>query len=130
MLDDPRFASHAKRVEHEEALASLIGDTLRQQPGEVWLARLEAEGVPCGPIQQLEALGDDPQVRANDFVAEIDHPQLGRLKTYGIGPKFSATPMSIRLPPPELGQHGDAVLSELGYSPDEIAALRQQGVLA
>ena len=130
VLEDSRFASHATRVTHETALATLLGDTLRQRPTAVWLARLEAEGVPCGPIQPLAALFDDPQVQANDFVAQIDHPRLGKLTTYGLSAKFSATPASIRLPPPELGQHADAVLGELGYSPDDIAALRQQGVLA
>jgi formyl-CoA transferase/CoA:oxalate CoA-transferase len=130
LLEDPRFQSHADRVKHEEVLAAIIADTLRQRPGAEWLARLEAEGVPCGPIQPLEALFDDPQLRANDLVAEVIHPQIGRLKTYGIGPKFSATPASIRMPPPTLGQHTDELLGELGYSPEDIAALRQQRIIA
>ena len=130
ILDDPRFGSHAERVVHEEALATLLSETLRQCPMAEWLTRLEAAGVPSGPIQSLPALFDDPQVRANDFVAEIDHPEIGRLKTYGIGPKFSATPASIRRSPPSLGQDTAMLLSELDYSPDDIMALQQQGVIA
>jgi crotonobetainyl-CoA:carnitine CoA-transferase CaiB-like acyl-CoA transferase len=130
LLEDARFQSHASRVEHEGTLAEIIGEILLQRPGAEWLVRLDAEGVPCGPIQPLEALFDDPQLRANDLVAEIHHPQIGSLKTYGIGPKFSATPAGIRMPPPTLGQHTDVLLSELGYSPEEIAVLRQQSIVA
>lgn len=129
LCDDPRFASHTSRVLHEEVLAEIIGTVLKQQPAAVWLERLRAAGVPCSPIQPLEALFEDPQIQANDLVAEVEHPRLGTLKTYGIAPKFSATPASIRRPPPDLGEHTDLFLEELGYSTEDIAALRQQGVL-
>ncbi len=129
LCGDPRFASHAKRVAHEQALMDLIGAVLKQQPAAVWLERLRAEGVPCSPIQPLDALFKDPQMQANDLVAEVEHPRLGKLKTYGIAAKFSATPASIRLPPPGLGEHTDRLLEGLGYSAEEIEILRQQGAL-
>lgn len=129
LLEDPRFASHAERVVNEEALAEILGSTLRQKPATAWLERLEAEGVPCSPVQPLNALFDNAQMQANGLVDEIEHPRIGKLKTYGIGPKFSATPLAIRMPPPALGEHNDFILTGLGYSEDDIAALRQQGTL-
>lgn len=130
LLADPRFRSHAARVEHEAGLVTIIGETLQQRPGVEWLTRLEAAGVPCGPIQTLEELFDDPQLRANDLVAELQHAQLGTLKTYGVGPKFSVTPASVRQPPPSLGQHTEMILHDLGYSAEDIAALRHRGSVA
>ena len=127
--DEPRFASHARRVIHEEELTNIIGATLQQQPTAVWLERLRAEGVPCSPIQPLAALFDDPQIQANGLLAEVEHPHIGTLKTYGLATKFSSTPASIRLPPPGLGEHTECILKELGYGAEDIARLRQQGVL-
>ncbi len=68
-------------------------------------------------------------MQANDLVQDVEHPRIGKLQTYGIGPKFSETPLDIRMPPPDLGEHNDSILSELGYSEGEIADLRQQGAL-
>jgi formyl-CoA transferase/CoA:oxalate CoA-transferase len=129
LCGDPRFASHAKRVAHEQLLTDRIGTVLKQQPAVVWLERLRAEGVPCSSIQPLEALFEDPQMQANHLVTEVDHPRLGTLKTYGIAAKFSATPAGIRLPPPGLGEHTGCLLEGLGYSAEDIAILRQQGAL-
>jgi crotonobetainyl-CoA:carnitine CoA-transferase CaiB-like acyl-CoA transferase len=127
--DEPRFASHAKRVEHEQELSHIIGTALQQQPTALWLERLRAEGVPCSPIQPLTALFDDPQIQANGLAAKVEHPRIGLIQTYGLATKFSATPASIRLPAPGLGEHTDSLLEALGYSAADIAALRQQGVL-
>jgi crotonobetainyl-CoA:carnitine CoA-transferase CaiB-like acyl-CoA transferase len=129
LLDEPRFASHALRVAHGQELAEIVGTALQKQPAAVWLDRLRAVGVPCSPVQPLEALFEDPQLQANGLVAEVEHPHIGRLKTYGLAAKFSATPASIRLPPPGLGEHTDRFLEELGYGAEDIATLRQEGAL-
>lgn len=127
---DERFRTHALRIAHEQELTALISATLSQQSAEIWLARLQAEGVPCSPIQRLDALFNDPQIVANHLVADIEHPQIGTFKAYGIGPKFSETPASIRMPPPGLGQHTEMILTELGYNAETIAALQARGVIA
>jgi crotonobetainyl-CoA:carnitine CoA-transferase CaiB-like acyl-CoA transferase len=75
-------------------------------------------------------LVDDPQVRANDLVACFEHPVAGAVEMVGPVIRMERTETSVRLPPPTLGQHNDAVLSEFGYSPAEIARLRETGVLA
>jgi crotonobetainyl-CoA:carnitine CoA-transferase CaiB-like acyl-CoA transferase len=129
VLEDARFATHAQRVINEAALAEIIETILQQRPAAVWLDRLEAEGVPCSPVQPLNALFDNVQMQANGLVEEIEHPRIGKLKTYGIGPKFSATPLDIRMPPPDLGEHNNMILRGLGYSAEEVDALREQGAL-
>ncbi len=129
LLEDPRFAAHRERVVNEAALSEILGATLQQQPAVVWLEKLEAEGVPCSPVQPLDALFDNAQMQANGLVEDVEHARIGKLKTYGIGPKFSETPLAIRMPPPDLGEHNDVIVSGLGYSADEIAALREQGAL-
>jgi crotonobetainyl-CoA:carnitine CoA-transferase CaiB-like acyl-CoA transferase len=67
--------------------------------------------------------------KINGLVKEVEHARIGKLKTAGIGPKFSETPLDIRMPPPDLGEHNSVILSGLGYSEDDIAALREQGAL-
>ncbi len=80
-------------------------------------------------MQPLNALFDNAQMQANGLVEEVEHARIGKLKTYGIGPKFAEMPLDIRMPPPDLGEHTDFILSGLGYSEDEVVALREQGAL-
>jgi crotonobetainyl-CoA:carnitine CoA-transferase CaiB-like acyl-CoA transferase len=109
--DEPRFASHARRVAHEEELTNIIGATLQQQPTAVWLERLRAAGVPCSPIQPLAALFDDPQIQANGLVAEVEHPHIGTLQTYGLATKFSTLPALL---PTGLGEHTEHSQEQAG----------------
>ncbi len=95
----------------------------------MWLERLEAAEVPCGPINDLLTALSTDQVRARDMVVEVDHPRLGRLRQLGIPFKLAATPATIRTAPPLLGEHADEVLAELGYDAAEIDRLRSDGVI-
>jgi len=127
--DDRRFRTPAGRVKHADARLELTADALSGRSSAHWLGRLEAEGVPCAPILARSEIPDDPQVRANGIVVESVHPHAGPMREPRPAARFDATPASLRRPAPMLGEHSDELLAELGYSANEIGALRERGAL-
>jgi crotonobetainyl-CoA:carnitine CoA-transferase CaiB-like acyl-CoA transferase len=125
-LDDPRFANPAMRQKNINERLSMTQDVLRARPAAEWLERLTREGVPCAPVLTRSAMIRDPQVEANGIVVETEHPEAGLLRQSRPAAQFSVTPATIRHGGPALGQHTEAVLSELGYSAGEIAAMRSE----
>jgi crotonobetainyl-CoA:carnitine CoA-transferase CaiB-like acyl-CoA transferase len=128
-IDQPEFADNASRVRNREALAERIESITAQQPCSHWLAVLEANDIPCGPINDYAQVFADPQVVAREMVVETAHPTLGRLRTLGTPIKLSATPADVSRRAPLLGEHTDEVLREAGLSAAEIAALRASGAI-
>jgi crotonobetainyl-CoA:carnitine CoA-transferase CaiB-like acyl-CoA transferase len=130
MADDARFAKNADRVENRAVLIAMLTEMFRGRDNETWLKILNAAEVPCAPIQTIDQVFAAPQVRHRDMLIEIEHPMAGTIRMAGIPVKFSATPASVRLPPPLLGQHTDEVLSSwLGINNDEIAVLKGKKVI-
>ncbi len=127
-IGDARFASDHERVRHREELAALIEAATATAPRAVWLARLEAEGVPCGPILDYSEALATPQAVAREMIVDVEHPILGPLRTLGTPIKMSETPLDPSRRAPMLGEHTDEVLSATGYSDDEIEQLRYAGV--
>jgi len=126
---DPRFARNAARVRHRATLVPLLAALLRQRSRADWLAALEAATVPCGPINRLDEVFADPQVRARGMTAPVPHPLSDTLQLVASPIKLSATPVQMRRAPPLLGQHTDEVLAEIGIGADEREWLRKSGVL-
>jgi crotonobetainyl-CoA:carnitine CoA-transferase CaiB-like acyl-CoA transferase len=126
-VHQPEFADNASRVANRERLAERIEEITAEQPRTHWLALLEANDIPCGPINNYAQVFADPQVIAREMVVDTEHPALGRLKTLGSPIKMSATPADVSRRAPQLGEHTDEVLREAGFSAIEIAALRQSG---
>ena len=122
-LDDPRFKTPALRGKHINDRLALTQEVLLTRTAEEWLRRLTAEGVPCAPVLTRSAMIDNPQVRANGIVVEYEHESAGLLRQARPAARFSATPATIRHGGPALGADTGAVLSEIGYSASEIAAL-------
>ena len=83
----------------------------------------------CAPVASYQDLVNDPQVRANDYIIEVDHPTRGRMPVVGAPWRFSETPVEVAATAPELGQHTEEILQELGYSWEQIGVLREQDVL-
>jgi crotonobetainyl-CoA:carnitine CoA-transferase CaiB-like acyl-CoA transferase len=127
--DDPRFATTAARVIHVEERLACMQEVLRTATTAEWLARLDAEGVPCAPILARAELLTHPQLAANQLIEESVHPHAGPMRQPRPAARFDATPAGIRRAAPLLGEHSDEVLRELGLGADAIAALRRDGVV-
>jgi len=125
----PDYRDDTHRIRHRERLAEKIESVLTAQPRKYWLTKLDAHGVPCGPINDYAEVLSDPHVRARELVVKTDHPVLGRIDTLGTPLKLSETPLTPGRPAPLLGQHTDEVLGELGLCADEIAELRRTGAV-
>ena len=128
-LGDPRFTTPALRDQNIDDRLSMIQDVLAGRTTEEWMERLEAEGVPCAPVLTRNALVHHPQIAAGDTLVETDHPQAGRLRQARPAARFQATPAAIRRGAPQLGEHTDEILVELGLSKAESAALRTAGAV-
>lgn len=127
--DDPRFVSNHLRVQHRAELAAMIEEVTSTGSQVAWLERLDAAGIPCGPILNYEAALATPQAVAREMTTEVDHPILGRLRTMGTPIKMSETPLNPHRRAPMLGEHTDDVLAAAGYSNDEIEQLRYAGAV-
>ena len=128
-VEDPRFATNETRVAHHEVLAKDIETLTCHHPRAWWIDRLEAEGIPCGPINSYAEVFDDPQIIARDMVQETEHPTIGRFKTLGSPLKLSGTPLIPGRPAPQLGADTDDILAGAGFAPDEIARFRTTGAV-
>ncbi|HMH50941.1 MAG TPA: CoA transferase [Candidatus Acidoferrum sp.] len=122
---DPRFATNRDRVAHRGALESLIAARFAEDTTDAWLARLNGEGVPAAPINSIERVLDDPQVKHRQMVVRMDHPRHGPLPTLGTPIKADGVLGLEVTPPVPLGQNTEEILRDLlGYPPERIAALR------
>jgi crotonobetainyl-CoA:carnitine CoA-transferase CaiB-like acyl-CoA transferase len=121
----PEFLTNQDRFARRAAINAHINAKTRQQPIAHWLGVLNAAGVPCGRVMALQEVFDDPQIRHQQMRITIDHPQHGPLDVLGFPIKFTDDPCRVHRPPPDLGDDADALLQELGYSRDSIAALRE-----
>jgi crotonobetainyl-CoA:carnitine CoA-transferase CaiB-like acyl-CoA transferase len=129
-LDDERFKTPAGRVKYADARLELAAEVLTHRGSAEWLARLDAEQVPCAPILTREELLADPQVAANGMVVESTHPHAGAMRQPRPAARFGGTPSALRRFAPLLGEHTDAVLGEMGIAPREIEELRTSKVVA
>jgi formyl-CoA transferase len=127
---DPRFATNPQRVRYREELIPLIAEKMLEKTSDEWLRELDAWKIPCGPINTLDKVFADPQVKERQMVAEVPHPTAGSVRLVASPLKFSQTPCRIYRHPPLLGEHTAEVLrTVLGHTQQEIEALRREEVI-
>jgi crotonobetainyl-CoA:carnitine CoA-transferase CaiB-like acyl-CoA transferase len=125
-----RYATNPLRVQNRDELVPILAEIVKTKPRDWWIERLEAVGVPCGPINDLHDVFQNPQVQARGMVVEAPHPTAGKVKLVRNPMRLSASPAETDLAPPLLGQHTDEVLREvLGRTDSDIATLRAANVV-
>jgi crotonobetainyl-CoA:carnitine CoA-transferase CaiB-like acyl-CoA transferase len=127
-LEDPRFLTPALRHENIDDRLALTQEVLSTGSSAYWLERLEAHDVPCAPVLTRSDMITHPQIRASGIVVELDHPQAGRVRQARPAATFSVTEPDLSHGAPVLGADTDAMLASAGFSPEEIVALRAEGV--
>jgi crotonobetainyl-CoA:carnitine CoA-transferase CaiB-like acyl-CoA transferase len=130
MLADPRFATNAERVANRDAVTAALTPVMQSKTTAEWVAALEAQKIGCGPINRLSDVFADPHVQARGCVVELPHASGETVKVIANPVRLSGTPADYRVPPPQLGEHSEEVLSGLlGMTAAEIAALREKKVV-
>jgi len=129
LLTDERFSSRAERVRHYDDLYAELTPVFLTRARDAWMSLLEQNDVPFAPINSLEQVLADPQVRHLDLVQEVEHPAKGHWRLLGFPVHYSENSLEPSRAAPVLGEHTNDILSELGYQPEEIQTLRAQEVI-
>ncbi|SUZ69604.1 uncharacterized protein METZ01_LOCUS22458 [marine metagenome] len=130
--EDPRFKTNTDRVKNRKILAPMLNELTQRNSTQFWLEGLEKLQVPCGPVNTIKDVFDDPQIQHREMEISMPHPLSGKGEVSLIGSpvKMSETPVSYRNAPPTLGQHTDEILEEiLGMDEDERRVLADNGVV-
>jgi len=131
LVKDDRFATNAKRVENRPLMDEILDTIFASKTSEEWLNLLDGSGLAHGPVNTIQKALEHPQTKARDMIQTLEWDAVRSGEWHGIGVpvKFSETPGSVKNRPPQLGEHTDDVLADLGYSPSHIEQLRRNGVI-
>jgi crotonobetainyl-CoA:carnitine CoA-transferase CaiB-like acyl-CoA transferase len=130
LIDDPRFATNADRVQHRGEVDGVVAEWVAQRTQEEALHILEQAGVTAGPVYNIAQFMEDPHVIEREILVELPDDEMGSIPMHNIVPTLSGTPGGFRLPAPRLGEHNEALLTEIGFNADAIANLRERGVIS
>ena len=130
LVAHPHFATNALRAEHVDELKEILAPITRRRSVAAWVSDMEAIGVPCGPVNTVDRVVQDPQVKAREMLVEVQDAAVGPIPVAGLPIKLSVTPGKVGGRAPCLGEHTDAVLGEwLNLTPDAIARLQADGII-
>jgi len=126
MIEDPRFKEMADRLEHREEFNEILEERLSHADTEGWLNIFEAEDIVAGPINSLDEVADDPQVKHQKIILQMEHSLGGKVRLVGCPVKMTGLSPDEYIPPPLLGEHTDEVFKDiLGYSEDKISKVKK-----
>ena len=128
-VTDERYATNAQRVRNIGELSAMLRDAFAGWEREKLIAALDNVGVPCGAINSVADVFEDPQVKARGMLCHVPHPGGVDVPQVGSPMRFAETPLQTQTAPPLLGQHSDDILAELGYDARGIKALRSAGAI-
>jgi len=126
---DPLYATQTARVANRARINAIVGGRLAGDTTAHWVEVLNKAGVPCGKVNSVAEVFDDPQILAQEMILDVDQPGHGIVRMLGFPMKFSGNPCRVRLPAPGLGEHSDEILAELGYSTADRENWRRGGVI-
>jgi len=130
LAQEPRFKTMSQRIVHRAELIPLIADVMRARSKREWIELLEAANVPCGPINNMKEVFEDPQVRHRELRVDMPHPSGGEASVVRSPMRLSGTPVEYRLAPPTLGQHNEEILKGLlGRSDADLQRLKSAGIV-
>ena len=129
LAEDPCFATNGVRVQYRDQLVPVLEVALAQRGTDDWLAAFEAVGVPCGPINTLDRVFDDPHVKARKLKQTLPHAQAGQVDLVANPIRMNGESVSATTAPPTLGEHTDAVLTDIGLTTAQRQALRDAGII-
>jgi crotonobetainyl-CoA:carnitine CoA-transferase CaiB-like acyl-CoA transferase len=129
LVEDARFATRKDRADQHWEIVEVLQETFHTQPRGYWLERLDANNVPNAPINSIEEVFDDPQVKHMEIPKQIDHPKMGKSNLIGSPISLSDTPPRFFRPAPLLGEQTEEILQRLGYSEQAVKELRASGVV-
>ena len=129
IMKDRRFTDNVGRLAHRQELVALLQNVLMQKDAETWLDAFREAQIPSGPINSVPDTLSHPQLIERGFIVQLQHPKAGSVRSLANPVHFSETPVSYRLPPPMLGEHTLTILEEMGCTHEEIAQLRETGVI-
>jgi formyl-CoA transferase len=129
LLEDPLFAEDAVRSKNRIAINKIISEVTRQHSSADLIAMLNKAGVPCGPINRMDEVFADPQVKHLGMAAPVQHASLGKVEVVNQAVKLSRTPSHIAHPTPEKGEHTEEILKEYGYDDKAITEFRARKII-
>jgi crotonobetainyl-CoA:carnitine CoA-transferase CaiB-like acyl-CoA transferase len=118
-----------ERMQRQGELVDMLKEAFLTKTRDEWVDLLSRADVPCGPAYTLSEVIDDPHLREHGMFVEIDDPKKGKIKQVAPSLRFSETPAEVRMPPPEVGEHTEEILLDLGYSKGEIDEMRKEGII-
>lgn len=129
LIGDPRFGSRQRRTDHHDEILKILREAFGKKPREYWLARLDANSIPNAPINTIEEVFDNPQIKHLGIPRPIHHPKMGTSNLVGSPINLSDTPPKFFRAAPMLGENTDEVLGKLGYDRNAVKELRETGIV-